>query len=392
MPAITSQRTTGNVLSSQRTIDLANPILLLEPDAAPITVILKQVQNMGRRIAAKDPKFSWHVDQLETRFDAVNNGVGYADNATSIVVDNGTLFAAEDLVRVPRTGEVMSVTSISTNTLTVVRAFGSSTAAALVDNDPLYIIGTAAEEGDTAQPPRSENPTKYDNYTQIFKHTVAASATWLSSSNESSPHDWPHQVRKQMIEHLKDIEGSFLFGSPGTTTGADGGPRRVNGGFLHYYTANNQAAGGTLDEAEWETFIRTITRYGSKKKVVFVSRLVASVLNNYAVGKMQTVTNQSTYGVNVTEFLSPHGSVKIVVHDMLEGATWGGYALAVDFAQGNVAYRYLDGDGPGPARDTKVYPDRAENDRDGDKEEIISEVGLQPGEPRTGGLLTGVTG
>lgn len=392
MAVVTSQRTTGNVLSSQRVIDLANPILLLEPDAAPITVILKSINSMGSRARATDVKFSWHVDQLETRFDAVNNGAGYASNATSVVVDNGELFAAEDLVRVPRTGEVMSVTSISTNTLTVVRAFGSSTAAALVDDDPLYIIGTAAEEGDTSQAPRSANPTKYDNYTEIFKHSIAATASWLTSSNESSPHDWPHQVKKNMIEHLRDIEGAFLFGSPGTSTGADGGPRRSTGGFLHYYTSNNQAAGGTLDEAEWETFLRTITRYGSKKKTVFVSRLVASVLNNYAASKLQTRVEGNTYGVDVTQFQSVHGRVNIVVHDMLEGTVWGGYALALDFNNGNIKYRYLDGDGPGEARDTKVYTSREENDRDGRRDEIITEAGLQPGEPRTGGLLTGVTG
>jgi hypothetical protein len=195
-----------------------------------------------------------------------------------------------------------------------------------------------------------------------------------------------------MIEHLKDIEGAFLFGSPGTSTGADGGPRRSTGGFLHYYTSNNQAAGGTLDEAEWETFIRTITRYGTKKKVLFVSRLVASVLNNYAVGKLQTVVGSTTYGVNVSEFQSPHGSVKIVVHDMLEGATWGGYALAVDFSGSSTKYRYLNGNGPGGARDTHVRPNIEENDRDGKKDEILTECGLQAGLPSTGGVLTGVTG
>lgn len=394
MAVISTQRTTGNVASSQRVVDLSKAILLLEPDSAPITVFLKSIYNEGRRVPAKDVKFSWHEDQLETRFDAVNNAGGYNSSATSIVVDNGALFAAEDLIRVPRTGEVMSVTSISTNTLTVVRGFGSSTAAAVNDDEPIYIIGTAAEEGDVSQSPRSQNPTKYDNYTQIFKHSIAASASWLSSSNESSPHDWPYQVRKNMIEHLKDIEGAFLFGSPGTSTGADGGPRRSTGGLLYYYTANNQAAGGTLDETEWETFLRTITRYGSKKKVIFVSRLVASVLNSYAVGKLQVVnaSQNNTYGVAISEFLSPHGSAKIVVHDMLEGATWGGYAIAVDFANGNTAYRYLNGDGPGGARDTQVYPNREENDRDGRRDEIITECGLQAGLASTGGVLTGVTG
>jgi hypothetical protein len=70
--------------------------------------------------------------------------------------------------------EVLQVTAISTNTLTVVRGIGGTTAAALVDTDPLFVIGTAAEEGALSQVARTQNPVA-TNYTQIFKHSVEAS-------------------------------------------------------------------------------------------------------------------------------------------------------------------------------------------------------------------------
>lgn len=388
MAVITTARRTDNVLASQRVLDVAKDISLLEPEAGPFLTISKQLASRRTR----DPLFSWHNDELEGRWDAVNNGAGYADNATSIVVDDGTLFAAEDLVKVPRTGEVLSVTSISTNTLTVERSVGAIAAAALVDNDPLLIIGTAAEEYDTSQAPRSENPEKVDNYTQIFKTSVAASGTWLSSDNETSPHDWRHQQKKQMIEHKKDIELALLTGSPGTQTGADGGPRRSTGGLLYYYTENNVNAGGALTEAEVETFIRTVMRYGSRKKTLFCSPLVISVLNAFALGKVQTSTGATDYGVKVMNWVSAHGEVKLVSHWLLEGAVYGGYAIAVDFGASKTAYRYLHGtDAPGGSRDTKVYENRQAPDRDGRLDEIITECGLQAGLPKTGGVLYGVT-
>lgn len=386
MPDVSGSRTSGNVLADQRVRDFHKAILLLEPDAAPITVVTKNTTSA----AAKDPKFSWFEDTLEGRFDAVNNGAGYTSTATSIVVDTGALFSNEDLVVVPRTGEVISVTSISTNTLTVERGVGASTAAALVDDDPLYIIGTAAEEGDTSQGARSDNPTKVDNYTQIFKTSIEATGTWLSSSNETTPHDWRHQQKKAGIEHKKDIEFALIFGTAGTFTGAGGGPRRSTGGILEFATSNNQDASGALSEAEWETFMQNVFRYGSKKRTLFASRLVTSVLNGYSRGKLETTVGDSTYGVHVMKYLSPFGEVNVVTHNHLEGAVYGGYGIAVDFAA-PVKYRYLAGDGPGGSRDTKLHENRQAPDRDGRLDEFITECGLQFPQPERHGVLYGVT-
>jgi hypothetical protein len=324
--------------------------------------------------------------------DAVNNGAGYASGATSVVVDNGPLFAVDDLVKVPRTAEVVQVTGVSTNTLTVVRGIGSTTAAALVDNDPLYIIGTAAEEGSRSEVARSESPVVQTNYTQIFKHSVEASGTWMSSSNNSTPHDFPWQKRKSMIEHLKDIEGAFLFGGPGEATGPNGKKQRSTGGLLYYMTANNQAAGGTWTLASVNTFIRTITRYGSRSKTFFVSALVASVLDTLSQNKMQTRVGDDTFGVKILTYQTNLGELKIVPHRLLDDAGYTGVGIAVDFASQALGYRYLNGNGPGGARDTHVLLNRQESDRDGEKDEILTECGLRVGMPETGGVVTGVTG
>jgi hypothetical protein len=387
---IAGQRETSNVAQTQRVIDVHKPILRLEPDAAPITVITKQYRNGSMRQRATDPKFTWHNSELEQRFDAINNVGGYTNVATSIVVDNGSRFAIDDIVKVPRTGEVLLVTNVVTNTLTVVRGAGASSGVALVDDDPLYIIGTAAEEGSRSQVARSENPVVETNYTQVFKTSLEASGTWLSSSNESSPHDWNFQAKTNMIEHLKDIEGAFLFGAPGEETGANGKKQRVTGGLLYYMTANNVAAGGAWTLSEVNSFLGSVTRYGSREKVLFVGRTAASVLDEHALNKLQVTNGADSFGVGIKTWQSTHGEFKVVVHNMLEGAVYGGYAIAVDFKSQALAYRYLNGDGPGGARDTHVMTNREESDRDGKKDEILSECGLQVGLPKAGGVATGI--
>ena len=389
MAVVSGQRRTEGIASSQRVIDISKLILLLEPDYAPLTTILGSLD--GRKRKCSDPEFSWHEDELEARFDAVNNGGGYNSSATSIVVDNGDLFAAQDLVEVPRTGEILYVSSVSTNTLTVVRSFGAAAAAAVNDDEPLLIIGTAAKEGDTSLSARTYNPTKVTNYTQIFKNSVEASGTLLSSSNESSPHDWNHQTKKVGIEHRKDIEYAFLTGSAGEET-VSSNTVRTTGGVLEFATANNQGMGGTMTEAEFQQFCRNGFRYGGKTKTFFVSPLVLDVINNYSISKLQTTVGQTQYGVKVTQIVSAQGNVTLVKHNLLEGATYGGYGILVDFSDESVAYRFLNGDGPGASRDTSLLQNRQENDRDGRKDEYLSEVGLQFGLPDRHAVATGITG
>jgi hypothetical protein len=48
---------------------------------------------------------------VKPRYDAINNGAGYASGATSIVVDNGPYFAQYDHVLNTRTGELIRVTA-----------------------------------------------------------------------------------------------------------------------------------------------------------------------------------------------------------------------------------------------------------------------------------------
>jgi hypothetical protein len=385
MAVVTDARTTGNVLAAQRVVDMADEILDLEPNAAPLTVITKRLDSRP----AMDPLFSWLNDELESRF-AVINGAQTSTELT-LVVDDSTHVPAESLVKVPRTGEIMFVASKASATdLTVVRGFSGTTAAALNDDDPLYLIGVAEDENSTSQTTISHNPTKVDNYTQIFKKSVEASGSWLSSSNITNTHDWNHQRKVQAIEHLVDVELAFLFGGAATVAGTDGA-RRTTGGVLSFATQNNQDAAGALTEAEWETFLRTLFRYGSQKKTVFASPLVISVLNAYSSGKLVTAVGDETYGVKVMNMVSAHGEVTLVKHNLLQGAIYGGYAIALDFAKGKLAYRFLNGSGPGGSRDTKLYTNRQTPDKDGRKDEWITEAGLQFGLPKVHGVLTGVT-
>lgn len=379
MADVTGARGTTLIGTNQRVLNMDKTIKLLQPDAAPFTTFTMQT----KKVRTTDPKFLIAEDALEPRFDAVNGTTG---TGTSVVVDNGAYFAEHDLVLVTRTGELMRVTAVATNTLTVVRGVGGS-AVALADNDELLLAGSAQPEGDTSKPARSTNPTTITGYTQIFRRPWELTGTAIASENETTPHDWDHQAAKVGIEHKRDIERAFLFGKASENTSGSQA-RRTTAGILSRISTNSTDAGGALSETEFLGALRQGFRYGGRRKVLMASPLVASVLNTYAAGKVQISQSEKTYGVDVTTFTSPFGAVRLVVNWELEGTKYGGYAIGIDFD--NVAYRYLANSKLN--RDSKVRTNIQAPDADTRKDEWLTEAGLQVGLESTHFVITGVTG
>jgi hypothetical protein len=380
MADITGARTTTNILSDQLAIDLADRINLLEPSAQPLAVFSRKAMKK-RTVAAK---FSWLEDSAKPRYDAVNGAVASAVTQ-QITVDNGSYFAQHDQILITRTGEQLRVDGVAGNVLTCTRGVGS-TAANINDNDEIVILGSAQPENDTSKPARSDNPAKTTNHTQIFRTPFEISGTLQASSFQVAPADWPHQARKQGIEHAKDIEYTFLLGRKSAdTSGAT--ERRTTGGALSFISTNQTDAGGDLSEAEFNAFMLQVMRYGSDSKLAMASGVGVSALNKFPASKQQTRNDETTYGMNVTHYTSPFGSLNLVYHRLLEGTKYGGYIVVVDMEE--VAYRYLANDEVN--RDTKVLPNRQPNDQDGRKDEYLSEVGLEFGQELAHGVLTGIT-
>jgi hypothetical protein len=381
MALITGGRTTTNISSDQLAIDIADEIMLLEPNAQALTVWTSKIRKK-RTVATK---FSWLEDQRKARFLAQAGGATAGATTIAVSTGQGTFVQQWDQVLNTRTGEQIRVDSVSGDTLTVTRGIGS-TAAAMLNGDELYLIGSAQPENDTSKPARSDNPSKVTNNTQIFRTPVEASESLRASGTQVNPADWTHQNRKAGVEHAIDKELSFLFGRKSATTpGAT--EDRTTGGALSFITTNQTDAGGDLSEAEFNAFMLQAFRYGSGSKLFLASGVVVSALNKFPASKQQTRNDETTYGMDVTHYTSPFGSLNLVYHKLLEGSKYGGYGILIDMDE--CAYRPLGNDEI--SRDTKVLPNRQPNDQDGRKDEILTEAGLQFGVQRAHAVLSGVT-
>lgn len=372
--------TTTNVSSQQLAIDIGKRISELEPDTQPLTVFSREASS-EKTVA---PKFKWGEEEAKPRFDTLSAEVTGTTN-TTIPVSNSIYFQQWDQVLNTRTGEQLRVDAIAGTNITVTRGIGS-TAAAMLSGDELYIIGTAQPENDTSKMARSLQPSFLENYTQIFRTPYEQSGTLSATAFMVEPKEWQRKAKKAGQEHVKDIELQFLLGRKSATTPGST-EDRTTGGALSFITSNQTDAGGNLSESEFNAFMLQVMRYGSSSKLAMASGVGVSALNKFPASKQITKNDETTYGMNVTHYTSPFGSLNLVYHRLLEGQKYSGYIIVVDMEE--VAYRPLGNDEV--SRDTKVLEKRQPNDQDGEKAEYLTEAGLKFGQQRTHGVLTGIT-
>lgn len=379
MATITGMRTTVNINQDRRVVDMAKEIALLQPTKSPLVVLTKRLGTQ----TTTNPIFHWLEDDLVARWDAINNPTGYTDTDTSIIVDNGDLFNVGDIVKVPRTGEVMRVVNVSENTLTVVRGYGTTSPSGLNDDEQLVIIGNAFKEGGlSAQPKTGLTKTVY-NYTQIFKTSVQVSKT-QEASNLYGGSDRAYQRKKKGIEHAVDIERAAWFGERSEHINGEEVIRTTGGilGFISDSCPTYDANGSLTEEAFEKEFLEDLFRYGSDKKTMFCSSRVISVINSWGREKLQTVTGAETYGLAIMRYVSAHGELLLVKHPLFEGEIYGKMGVALDLE--NVKYRPLKG------RDTKLQTNIQPNDADYYLDQYLTEAGFQIKLPKTHGIIKNV--
>ena len=389
-PTVISSGTgTGNIQSVRRPLDISNDVAFYNPNANPFFLL---AQKSGKK-ASIDPEFKVLEAQIQPIFDAINRSAGYSTSATSIIVDNGSYFKAQDLVQVTRTKEIFKVSSVSSNTLVVVRGYGVTSGTAIVDNDEIRRLGNAFEEGAAVDTAKTVKVDSVTNYLQIFKTSLTITGTEMQTTLYGGA-DLSLRQKMRGIEHSMKIESQFLFGqkkeylTSSATNPTSSHPLRLTAGILSFITSNTLSVGGALTEATFNNnFLKdvfTADKNFRKKRTLFVSPLVGAVMNQWGNGKIRLVPSDQTFGITVNRYLSFFGEVNVVLHPLLEGDTYGGYAIAVDLE--NVGYRFLTG------RDTMLETDIVQDGTDKRTDQFLTEAGLQVRLEGVHGYAYGITG
>lgn len=188
----------------------------------------------------------WVEDALLPNTDAVNQTTftPNAQDATSITVNNGSRFQVGDLVRPGNASEIMQVTAVVANTLTVVRRYGGTPASNLSNGLKLTIVGNAALEGADAPATRFTTRYRKQNYTQIFAASVEVSGSMRAARVFGASDELDFQKQERMREMLRDLENTVINGTaPSTTQQGSSSVRRSMNGIIRQIATNQFVPG-----------------------------------------------------------------------------------------------------------------------------------------------------
>lgn len=351
MPTIqTVVRGTGNLETSRVVPDIADGIFLLEPNANPFTLISRKVGKM----TSGSIKHSWYADELNPDTVTLSSTEDSSHTTLVLKTGHGERVAVGDILIVHDSLESMLVDSISTDTITVRRDWGQNEtgndgwaayATQIATNDTFIIAGNAMTEGSTAPTLRATLEVLRNNYCQGFRAPFAITEETMNSFLYGEQ-ALPYQTRKNGIELGRKIEWANLFGKPyigeriAEQSTASANDPATCGGIVHYIRENapsaNKLSQTELTKAEFLLWIRDCFAFGeTRNRFLFVSPLVASAIESWALADLQTRTTDNQYGINASTWVSPHGTLSIIIHKMLgaRASGQGNWALMLDMGQ-----------------------------------------------------------
>ena len=397
--AVAGMRGTGDWGTDERPKNFREMILWRDPNgSAPLTALMSKM----RKETTDDPEFNWWEEELKpirvktaavatTGQASVTLNTSEDADALDLVAGDVLLVEENPAASSSYLMEIVEVTSDPTasTTLAITRGAANTTAntGTIATNSYLLKIGSAHEEGSGAPKASNRNPTKYNNYTQIFK-TVYDITNTAKETNIRTGDPLKNDKKRKMFDHAAAMEQGFLFGNPYEDTSGTK-PKRYTGG-LYYYLASNYDATEkptikvwtttAIDEDDILDAIYQVWDYNigggnsANERLGLCGNGFLNYLNKIANSSASTRINYDGtikfFGMQLQRWMLPQGDIYLRTHPLMN--------INSRFTNGCFlvnppALRYR----PLRNRDTKFKDNIQNNDEDRQKGQWLSEVGVE---------------
>lgn len=379
MPAIAGLRGTGDWGTDERPKNFREAILWRDPNGVtPLTALLGKAKSES----TNDPEFAWWEEQLNA-IRVTTDATGAAAASTSITLTGGGLdLVPGDLLLVEKTdvvlydNEIVEVSSVTSDTAIVVRrGQAGSTAANTGASANLTKIGNRFAEGTRSPSASTRNPTKLNNYCQIFKTAYEMTRT-ASQTTTRTGDSLKNDKKRKMFDHSAAMELAFFYGKKSETVGANGKPLRTTGGLRQFITTNVKVFTTTPTVNTFLDALYPVFDYNGEgagdERIVFAGNGALNSVNKMIADKNNVRVNYEgtvkQYGMNLQSFVTPQGVFYIKSHPLLN--THPRYTNSMFVLNGaGLRYRYL--------QDTKAQENIQNNDEDTKKGQWLTEAGLE---------------
>lgn len=300
----------------------------LAEDVADIVGIISPVEThlldaIGNPLReARSTYHEWLEDSLVPNKDAISDISITDPNAeTSFDVANGDRFRTGDQIQAEGSEELMLVTGVSGDTITVVRGYAGTTPENIADGQVIRILGNAALEGDDKPAARFTNRTRCGNYTQIFTNSVEVSGTNVAASHLGISDEMDYQKGERLRELVRDLENTIINGGqPSANPQGGAAVRRSMKGIVqniatHVYRPGDSGfpSGDGLDEAKINYALRQIWENSSGNvDLIVVGGSQKRKINSFLSASRSFGPADKVYTDMVNLYESDFGVCKIV--------------------------------------------------------------------------------
>lgn len=312
----------------ERAGDFASAILQINPTGSALILALSS--GMGKA-SASDTIFNWFEDVHQAGRSSIVSG----GTTTTIVVDDGSRYIPNEILLVEETGEYLLVTTVTGNSLTVIRGMGGTAITAVTNVMHVQLIGNGHEEASSLPVAITQQGNARMNYTQIFRNAWAVSGTAKAVTYRTGDKVAANK-RNCAIYHSEDQERSMIWGVKHITS-MNGKPFRLTDGILsqirqyggNLLTAATGGTAGNLSQTDFNDFIRQVFRKNIKgqpnERIAICGDIALQSLNNMATldGNYQIFAGEKVLGIMVTRIQTPFGSLNLMTHPLMnENPVW----------------------------------------------------------------------
>lgn len=265
---------------------------------------------------------------------------------------------------------------------------------------PGQVIGSAFAEGTGAPEGWMDSLYNREGYAQIFKTSIPLfSGTALATRYRGVANEYQRVWGEKLKEHKMDIEHAIHFGVGRVEPGVEDDVR-YTWGILPYTERYGKVYPFTYADFTYDAWLDMMEDFhrpesgNSRDKLYLASRKVIKAMNKLGdTGFLKNSVGASSYrldvqnikgqfGHEVTKVNTIFGNAHFVEDPLLRGL-WEDYVIAVDLK--NVALRPLSANGVN--RDTHITTNVQNNDIDGRKDLILTEMGVEIDLPETHAVL-----
>jgi hypothetical protein len=256
-------------------------------------------------------KVEWITDSELPKKTTVAEAVDTSETEIDVATGTGVYFYAGDIAVINNV-ELVYVTSISTDTLTVVRGYGSTSGTAADSGSDIEIVYRVNNEGGSFPLVYTTTTSQPYNYTQIMRYRLTVSGSMAAISQYGIDDEMMYQMNKLWNDGggagraAKDLEDTFFWGEriqrASTTQGATVGSM---GGFRTFVSTNTDTAGGDLTKPRLHSMLRNIADEGGTVEYIMGNSYQIEKIINFYDGYRVETQDSKLGGYTLTSIVTP---------------------------------------------------------------------------------------